>query len=109
MTKNVIVVINDAEIDTLIERYTKDLKGYEDNVLLSNIRDILITLGVKEVEMSKEYINVCIDMIQYILYKPISTGITLIPDHGYISLDIERVDDYIYVIMKSMEDKNVIF
>lgn len=109
MTKNVIVVINDEEIDALVERHTKGLKGYEDSILLSNIKDILITLGVKEVEMSKEYVNVCIDMIQYILYKPISTGITLIPDHGYISLDIERANNYIYVIMKSTEDKNVIF
>ena len=108
MFRKTLITLNNPDIDVILNKFTNNIPEYKENVLLSNIYDVLTGFGIENIRMRKQYVNICIDLIQSILYPPLRVGIAIIPQCGYIELDAFRVDDYTYITINPIGDKYVI-
>lgn len=108
MSKNVVIVLDANELEILLDKYSKHFKENPKDILLSNIKDVIISLGIENVKLSKQYIDSCIDLLQYIIFNPLRTGLAILPNYGYVSLDVDKIADYFHITIKGIGDKNVI-
>ena len=110
MGNDVLIVIKSEEIDFILNKYSNYLKETPDNILLSNIKDIIISLGVEDVRTTMSYKDTCVDLLQYIIFNTIQKGIKLLPNCNIVYLTVKKFTDYFYITINKEEKRsNVLY
>ena len=106
MCKDVLIVIKSEEIDFILNKYSGYLKETPNNILLSNIKDIIISLGVEDVRTTISYKDACVDLLQCIIYNTIQKGIKSLPNCDIVYLTVNKFTDYFYITINKEEKLN---